>query len=82
MLFRSVWQCRYSGIEVPDALWRHADLGVGKPYSDDQAADMPAEPHALEAFDRWVDAFVAHVGDKGPVPGDKEAEVGARSTTQ
>jgi hypothetical protein len=27
-----VWQCRYSGIEVPDRLWRHADMGVGRPY--------------------------------------------------
>ena len=25
-----VWQCRYSGIEVPDELWRHASVGLGQ----------------------------------------------------
>jgi multimeric flavodoxin WrbA len=77
-----VWQCRYSGIEVPDALWRHADMGVRQPYSDDQARDMEREPQALAAFDQWVDNFVAHVSAKGPVPGDTEAERSAKSTTQ
>jgi hypothetical protein len=23
-----VWQCRYSGIEVPDALWRYVEFGA------------------------------------------------------
>ena len=77
-----VWQCRYSGIEVPDALWRHADMGVGRPYADDQAQDMEQEPEALAEFDQWVADFVAHVSAKGPVPDDKEAERSARSTTQ
>lgn len=77
-----VWQCRYSGIEVPDALWRYADMGLGRPYADDQAADMASEPAALAAFDAWTDAFAAHVSAKGPVEGTTEAERGARSTTQ
>lgn len=77
-----IWQCRYSGIEVPDALWAHADIGVGRRYSDDQAADMAGEPEAIATFDRWTDAFVAHVTAKGRVRGTKEAERGARSTTQ
>jgi hypothetical protein len=25
-----IWQCRYSGIEVPDSLWSYAEIGVGK----------------------------------------------------
>ncbi len=77
-----VWQCRYSGIEVPDALWRHADIGLGKLYADDQAKDLPNEPAALAAFDVWTDAFIAHVEAKGHVPGTKEAERSAKSTTQ
>jgi multimeric flavodoxin WrbA len=77
-----VWQLRFSGIEVPDALWRHADMGVGKSYADDQADDMAGETEALAAFDAWTDAFAAHVAEKGVVPGTTEAERGAKSTTQ
>lgn len=76
-----VWQCRYSGIEVPDALWRNATFGLGKPYADDQADDMVLEDAPMAAFDAWVDAFAAHVRAKGPVEGTKEAERGAKSTT-
>src|ERR687897_671130 len=38
-----VWQCRYSGIEVPDPLWRYLEFGHGKKYSDNQAEDMATE---------------------------------------
>ena len=63
-----VWQCRYSGIEVPDRLWRYAESGVGKPYSENQAEHMEGEPEFLDAFDAWTDAFEAHVAKKGKVP--------------
>jgi hypothetical protein len=76
-----VWQCRYSGIEVPDALWRHATFGAGKPYADDQAADMVRETQSIGAFDDWVAAFARHVETKGCVPDIEAAERGARSTT-
>lgn len=76
-----VWQCRYSGIEVPDDLWAHAEMGVGKPYADDQAADMESEGQALAAFDAWVERFVRYIANKGIVPGTKDAERGAQSTT-
>jgi hypothetical protein len=76
-----VWQCRYSGIEVPDALWRHAKFGVGKPYADDQADNMVLEDDAIAVFDAWVDDFVAHVSGKGRVPGSEEAVKSAQSTT-
>jgi NADPH-dependent FMN reductase len=77
-----VWQCRYSGIEVPDALWRHATTGAGRAYADDQADDMVArDADAMACFDAWVEAFVAHVAAKGPVPGTTEAERAAQSTT-
>lgn len=82
-----VWQCRYSGIEVPDALWRHVEFGVGKRYSDNQAEDMAREADVLRAFDEWTDAFTAHVRGKGKVtpgryrafgyepPGHRKADV-------
>lgn len=63
-----VWQCRYSGIEVPDPLWRHAGFGMGKPYSDNQAEHMSVDASAMEPFDAWLDAFTAHVARKGLVP--------------
>lgn len=76
-----VWQCRYSDIEVPDALWRCTTFGAGKPFADDQVEDMVQERAGMEAFDDWVTAFVAHVTGKGLVPGTKQAERGAQSTT-
>lgn len=76
-----VWQCRYSDIEVPDALWRCTWFGKGKPYADDQAGDMVREAEGMKAFDEWVTAFAAHVAAKGRVPGIKAAERSAATTT-
>jgi len=45
-----VWQARYSGIEVPDALWRFVEFGRGKPYSENQAEHLIGEPDVLTAF--------------------------------
>ncbi len=63
-----VLQCRWSGIEVPDALWTACLSGVGLPYADNQAEHMAREPEFTSAFDAWVDRFVAHVAAKGRVP--------------
>lgn len=63
-----VWQCRYSGVQVPDALWRYADVGVGKPYSEAQAEHLEAEPRFLRTFDAWTTAFERHVATNGKVP--------------
>jgi multimeric flavodoxin WrbA len=69
-----VWQCRYSGIEVPDALWRYAEFGRGKKYGDNQAEHMLEEPELLREFDGWTDGFARHVGNKGKVkPGEYRA---------
>lgn len=62
-----VWQCRYSGIEVPDRLWLYATTGAGVPYSDSQAEDMIGDLPFLDAFDTWTDRFASSVGDKGKV---------------
>jgi putative NADPH-quinone reductase len=63
-----VWQCRYSGIEVPDSLWRYCEFGSGKPYSENQAEHMADQPEVMADFDEWTDAFIAHVRAKGKVP--------------
>ncbi|MBA3297022.1 MAG: NAD(P)H-dependent oxidoreductase [Acidobacteria bacterium] len=69
-----VWQCRYSGIEVPDSLWTYQEFGVGKKYSDNQAEDMIREPDVMTAFDAWTDDFSAFVARKGHVkPGEFRA---------
>lgn len=61
-----VWQCRYSGIEVPDQLWKYNEFGNGKPYSDNQAEDI--EQEVFGEFDAWTDELVRFVGAKGKVP--------------
>ncbi|WP_341530890.1 NAD(P)H-dependent oxidoreductase [Nostoc sp. UHCC 0302] len=66
-----VWQSRYSGIEVPDRLWRYAQIGHGKKYSDNQAEDIPSEPNFYQEFDAWTDAFTAFVQQKGKVQPNK-----------
>ena len=69
-----VWQCRYSGIEVPDALWRYHTVGAGKPYSDDQAEDMIRDDAFMADFDEWTDSFAGFVRAKGQVqPGTYRA---------
>lgn len=62
-----VWQCRYSGIEVPDRLWAHATTGKGRPYSEDQAEHMIADGGFMATFDAWIDDFAGHVRAKGTV---------------
>jgi multimeric flavodoxin WrbA len=76
-----VWQCRYSDIEVPEALWACTTFGAGKPYADDQVEDMVREQEGMNAFDAWVQAFIAHIAGKGPLPDIKAAERSAQSTT-
>lgn len=63
-----VWQCRYSGIEVPDALFTHVSFGHGKKYSDNQSEHMMQDPDVLAAFDAFGDRFAAFVRQKGKVP--------------
>jgi multimeric flavodoxin WrbA len=69
-----VWQCRYGGVEVPDALWRYVEFGQGRKYSDNQAEDMAREAPVMTAFAAWAEAFVEHVQSKGAVaPGQHRA---------
>jgi hypothetical protein len=49
-----VWQCRYSGIEVRDRLWRYVQFGEGKKYADNQAGDMVREKDVMRRFDEWT----------------------------
>jgi hypothetical protein len=69
-----VWQCRYSGIEVPDALWRYVEIGAGKPYRENQAEHLAGEPRLTSEFQAFARAFVDFVGRKGKVrPGAHRA---------
>lgn len=69
-----VWQCRYSGIGVPDRLWHYKEFGQDKKYSDNQAEDMATETNVFQDFDEWTNAFAAFVRDKGKVePGEFRA---------
>jgi hypothetical protein len=74
-----VWQCRYSGIEVPDPLWRYVEFGRDKKYSDNQAEHMASEPDLLREFDEWTDAFVDHVAKKGRVSPNEYRAFGYRA---
>jgi hypothetical protein len=68
------WQCRYSGIEVPDDLWTYQRFGEGRTYSESQAEHMAADAGFLHGFDRWVFRFTTFVRDKGKVtPGEFRA---------
>src|SRR4029079_9592166 len=62
-----VWQCRYSGIEVRDALWRFAEFGKGRKYSDNQAEHLHADANVFATFDDWVAQFAGFVERKGKV---------------
>jgi hypothetical protein len=71
-----VWQCRFSGIEVPEDLWRFAPFGKGRKYSDNQAEHMTEEQGFLEAFDAWTEAFTQFVRRKDRVPPGRFRAVG------
>jgi len=62
-----VWQCRFSGIEVPDSLWHYEEFGGGRKYSDNQAEQMAHDARFLTAFDAWTDRFAAFTAKKGKV---------------
>ncbi len=69
-----VWQLRYSGIEVPDHLWRYIEFGQGKPYSENQAEHMATGTNVFADFDRFVHSFANFVDGKGKVePGKYRA---------
>lgn len=69
-----VWQCRFSGIEVPEHLWRFQFFGKDRKYSDNQAEHMAKDEGFLRGFDEWVAAFANFVLEKGKIqPGKYRA---------
>ena len=52
-----VWQCRYSGIEVPDELWRYVEFGPASTTATTRPSTSRSEPDVLREFDDWIDAF-------------------------
>ena len=74
-----VWQCRYSGIEVPDALWTYCEFGRNKTYGDNQAEHMAETEGLYPAFDQWVGRFIDFVTVKGRVPPNRYRAFGHRA---
>ena len=74
-----VWQCRYSGIEVPDALWTYCEFGRNKAYGDNQAEHMADTEGLYPAFDEWVGRFIDFVTVKGRVPPNQYRAFGHRA---
>lgn len=74
-----VWQCRYSGIEVPDQLWTFSATGEGKKYSENQAEDMISETGFMADFEKWVKEFEQLVDAKGKVPPNKYRAFGHKA---
>jgi len=68
-----IWQCRYSGIEVPEHLIKGMFFGKGSKYSDNQIKDLKEDKEVLVEFDRWVEKFKDFVQKKGKVPPSKYA---------
>lgn len=62
-----VLQCRWSGIEVPEALRWFAQLGAAQPHADNQAPQMMTNAEFISTFDAWTDRFAAFVQEKGTV---------------
>lgn len=63
-----IWQCRYSGIEVPESLVKQVAFGGGGKYSDNQIRHVKKNKEVLEKFDSWVNNVKVHVEKKGKVP--------------
>ena len=70
-----IWQCRYGGIEVPEALWQYADSGVDKKYSENQSEDVVQhEKEYMQKFEGWVKKFEGFIAAKGKIqPGKYRA---------
>ncbi len=69
-----VWQCRYGGVEVPDALWQYVEFGKNESYSDNQAEDLQRHRNVFAELDAWTDRFTRFVTAKGKVrPGKYRA---------
>jgi len=73
-----VWQCRFSGIEVPEPLWRYEDFGKGRKYSENQAEQIATETKFTQAFDQWTNDLASFVSNKGKVTPGKHRAAGYR----
>ena len=66
-----IWQCRYSGIEVPEHLVREVAFGGGGKYSNNQIKELKENEKILPEFDGWVNNVAEFVRKKGKVPSSK-----------
>lgn len=66
-----IWQCRYSGIEVPEELVKEIIFGDREKYNKNQIPELKNNPAVLEEFDNWLNIFQKYVEEKGKVPPSK-----------
>jgi len=66
-----IWQCRYSGIEVPEHLTKEINFGIDAKYSDNQIAELKKNMQVLDQFDAWVKDVKKFVEEKGKVSPSK-----------
>jgi len=66
-----IWQCRYSGIEVPYHLAQEIYFGQYEKYSDNQISHLKENKTVLNQFDAWVHEVKQFLEKKGPVSPSK-----------
>ena len=66
-----IWQCRYSGIEVPAHLIKGIHFGLGGKYSNNQIPHLKEDKRTLAIFDEWLINVQEFVQKKGKVPEGK-----------
>jgi multimeric flavodoxin WrbA len=66
-----IWQCRYSGIEVPEPLIKGIYFGLGGKYSNNQIPHVKKDTNTLAEFDQWLSNIKDFVQKKGKAPTGK-----------
>ncbi len=69
--FPIIWQCRYSGIEVPEKLIKEVSFGVGGKYNQNQIPQLEQNEAVLKEMDKWLKDIEKHIYKKGKVTGSK-----------
>ena len=62
-----IWQCRYSGIEVPEDLIKGISFGTGGKYNVNQIEQLAENREVLSEFDLWLKKVKIFAENKGKV---------------
>jgi len=66
-----IFQCRYSGMEVPDHLVKSTFFGHGIKYNKNQIGQLKQNKKIISMFDKWVSDVKKFVSKKGKAPTGK-----------